>query len=186
LRLFIGIPIEGDARAVLADTIESLRPRLRSARWVRPANLHFTLRFLGEVPDSEVPTLEAWLRTHVRAVEPGFLRLAHTGWFSRRDRLVLWVGIESGAWLQSLANALAEAVASVPAETRPFAAHVTLARHEAGRGEREQVPEFLRQFRQLDFRSVPPQPVRVVLYESRLGGGAGAEYRELVSLGPAR
>ena len=44
MRLFVGIPLPEDVRARLGE----LKGGLLGARWVRPENLHLSLRFIGE------------------------------------------------------------------------------------------------------------------------------------------
>ncbi|MCH7551091.1 MAG: hypothetical protein IIA35_05245 [Proteobacteria bacterium] len=46
MRLFVGIPLPDDVRARLGE----LKGGLQGARWVRPENLHLSLRFIGDVP----------------------------------------------------------------------------------------------------------------------------------------
>lgn len=183
MRLFVGIPMEGAAREALAGAISRLSRKLPSCRWVKASNVHLTVRFLGEVPEADLPVIEDWLRREVQPSELGSVQLEQTGWFEHRDRMVFWVGVRAGPWLQSLAKRLAGPVASVPEEPRPFVAHVTLARHRVGRRERAELGEFLRTFERLEFSDVPLQPARVALFESRPGGKDGPEYRELLSVG---
>ena len=49
MRLFVGIPLPEDVRARLGE----LKGGLHGARWVKPENLHLSLRFIGEVPGGD-------------------------------------------------------------------------------------------------------------------------------------
>ena len=63
MRLFAAIDLDASARAVVAASLDALAARLvgagtpSSVRWVRPEQLHFTLRFLGEVSAQEVTSV---------------------------------------------------------------------------------------------------------------------------------
>ena len=65
MRLFVGIPLPEDVRARLGE----LKGGLLGARWVRPENLHLSLRFIGEVPGGDEADIDEALAT-IEA--PGF------------------------------------------------------------------------------------------------------------------
>ena len=48
MRLFVALDLPDAVRRALADLIAQLKPKSRSARWVRPESMHLTLKFLGE------------------------------------------------------------------------------------------------------------------------------------------
>ena len=59
MRLFVGIPLPEDVRARLGK----LKGGLLGARWVRPENLHLSLRFIGEVPGGDEADIDEALAT---------------------------------------------------------------------------------------------------------------------------
>lgn len=102
------------------------------ASWARAANLHLTLKFLGEIPHASVGELSNAAARTVAEVNPFSVRLEHAGVFpNQRQPRVLWIGINdrSGglAQLQSRLEDEAEK-AEFPKETRRFHPHLTLAR----------------------------------------------------------
>ena len=111
-------------RALAADLPEgTLRP-------VGEAQLHLTLRFLGEVEEGMLPALGREL-SRLAPLELT-LRLGGAGSFGgpRRAR-VCWLAVESdGGALDALAGRVEDAVvaAGAPARGEPFHAHLTLAR----------------------------------------------------------
>jgi RNA 2',3'-cyclic 3'-phosphodiesterase len=133
MRLFVAIEISADIRQRIAEFFVRVQPRLANARWVRSEGLHITLKFLGNVPDERRTTIEGVLR-QIRA--PRFqLSLQNIGVFPNpRSPRVLWVGIESGPELASLARKTDDAVAPLgfEREKRGFTPHVTLARFKEG------------------------------------------------------
>src|SRR5271170_726591 len=76
MRVFCAIELPDSPRASLSRQIEKLRGRWPAATWVRPENLHLTLRFFGEVSEGDV----AGLCTALAAVAPtGPIRLQING-----------------------------------------------------------------------------------------------------------
>jgi RNA 2',3'-cyclic 3'-phosphodiesterase len=137
-RLFVGVPLPGDAVDEVSAVVESVRgmplpPGARDVRWVRLDGLHLTLRFLGPTPDDQVgSTTDAVARVARGARGPFDIELAGAGAFpaGRRPR-ALWIGLDTGADdLADLARSTDEALqrAGWPPEQRPFRPHLTLAR----------------------------------------------------------
>jgi 2'-5' RNA ligase len=134
IRAFIAVELPGGVRERLGE----LQAVLRRARlgvnvsWVRTENIHLTLHFLGDIPESSVPTIGKQLDevTACRApfdVAAGGLD-AFPGWNRAR---VIWVGCDDRRGrLGELAGAVREAMERVgfQPERREFAAHLTLGR----------------------------------------------------------
>ena len=105
--------------------------------WVRPDNLHLTLKFLGEVPDANVPELCDEL-ARVPAAGPIVLQTAREPlFFPPRGRIhVIGVRIEEvrEARLSRLYEGIEQACTSAgfARERRAFQPHVTLARSKFG------------------------------------------------------
>jgi 2'-5' RNA ligase len=116
----------------LARVVETVRRPGDGVSWVRAENLHYTLRFLGEV---EEPRLEAVRRAAGEAVRGGSafrLAIGEAGAFPdfRRPR-VLWIGArQGGPELERLARSLEEALRreGFGRSAKPFQAHLTLGR----------------------------------------------------------
>ncbi|MBI4341464.1 MAG: RNA 2',3'-cyclic phosphodiesterase [Candidatus Omnitrophica bacterium] len=178
-RAFIGIALPSEARAVLEALCVQLRPRMRHGRWVGPEAMHVTLKFLGTITPQQRDDVEVMIRT-VASREPAFqLGLGAAGAFpSLRAARVIWVGVTEGEEaVCRLAEALEQGARALglPAEERPFSAHVTLGRapqRAAIRGAEEALRGVVWQ---------PPAPWKageVTLYQSHLSS-AGARYEAL-------
>ena len=125
IRLFVGIGFDQDLTARIA----TLQQGLPGARWIDPANLHLTLRFIGEVDEDLAEEIHHGLAA---LVEPPFaLTLTGLGLFGDRRRAhTLWLGVERSEALSRLAARIDGAVTQAGAspEPRKFNPHVTLAR----------------------------------------------------------
>src|SRR5690349_11669062 len=100
MRLFIAVDLDDRSRAAVAAAQTRVRAAAVGAsplRWVRPAHLHLTLIFLGEVAAERSPSIvEAIARP---AQQHGFeLVFAGLGVFPARGApRALWVGASAGA-----------------------------------------------------------------------------------------
>ncbi len=133
LRLFIAVELPANVRQRLADVADELRGMgLERLRWVRPENIHITLKFLGETPAERQPQIEDALRAAAEGVAPHELTLGELGKFGgRQNPRVLWVDVRGDVdALKALQKRVDARIAPLgfPADERPFAAHLTLAR----------------------------------------------------------
>jgi 2'-5' RNA ligase len=132
MRLFLAVfPPAAVQRAAHAAS-EALRRPGDSVSWVKPDNLHYTLRFLGELGE-EGARRAGEAAAEAAATERAFeATLGGLGAFpdARRAR-VIWMGMTAGAEpLERLARTLEGALRKRgfdPAD-RPFSAHLTLGR----------------------------------------------------------
>jgi RNA 2',3'-cyclic 3'-phosphodiesterase len=151
VRLFTAVEIDDRMRRVAADTAESLRKRLKGAldaRWTDVENLHFTVRFIGNVADANVPAIVERLAAPID-VAPFEIRLGACGAFppSGPPR-VIWIGVVEGlaplSALHDECDRRLEPFGFTP-EARAFSAHLTLARvREVRKGSNAVIRETLR------------------------------------------
>jgi len=131
MRLFVALTLPEDVRQRLAG----LANGLPGARWVKPENLHLTLRFLGEVDNLAAADMDDAL---AKIQCPGFdLNLNGVGHFGDGRKLrALWVGVEANAELMRLQEKIEQALIRVglPPEPRKFKPHITLARFKSNPG----------------------------------------------------
>src|SRR5258708_11918122 len=169
----------GGLRHNPAMLIKGLRNVGPKARWVRPQNLHVTLKFTGEAPPGKLDGMGSavgGVRAE-RAVEMDFRGL---GFFpNEKHPRVLWANVEASSYLKSLAADIDHALEAlgVPREQRPFTPHLTLARFPSPR-----IPEKLRDAIQQniarEFGSLRTSEFHLI--ESKLKP-SGAEYTRLAS-----
>jgi 2'-5' RNA ligase len=141
VRLFFSVPLAEKARCAAAAVLRSMQRAAGDEAplsWTRDEQLHFTIAFLGELPEEALPRLRAATEpcTELRSFT---LELRGAGAFPnpRRPR-VLWLGTGEGALqLQQLAGRLCTGLrqGGFTLEERPFRGHLTAARVRPG-GER--------------------------------------------------
>ncbi len=133
IKTFIAVDIAPVITSAAKKQIRALERIIEGYRWVDTANMHLTLKFLGNVLDREIPELckvvEGALAEHP-ILDIDFRGL---GTFPSIDRpRTLWMGIEDidgafAAMQRSLDVALSEKLGFQP-EKRDFKAHLTLGR----------------------------------------------------------
>ena len=58
MRLFLAVEIPEALKKILGDIQEELKPKIKSKlTWVRPEQMHITLKFLGEVGEDAIPEI---------------------------------------------------------------------------------------------------------------------------------
>lgn len=133
VRVFIAVELPSDLKSLLRDFESKLIiPGFRCARWVDPAAIHLTLKFLGNVSTKILDEIKREVEIEVRKSRPFTLSIGETGCFPNLKRpRVFWIGLcgETDKLLALQAN-IDEATGKLgfPKESRPFTAHLTLAR----------------------------------------------------------
>lgn len=132
IRCFIAIELSEKIRNALRDIEEELKPNIPGIKWVRPENIHLTLKFLGHISANAVESVKTSLKEIAENTIPFAIRLSSPGVFPAPERpRIIWVGIDKGA---NESKALADAINDMAAkfgiekENRPFHPHLTLGR----------------------------------------------------------
>jgi RNA 2',3'-cyclic 3'-phosphodiesterase len=137
VRLFVALEIPSTVRERFATLINQLRAlesksSAKKPRWVRPENLHVTLKFIGHIDAALLDPIRATL-AKLCSDGPVDLRFRGLGFFPNAKRpRVLWAGTAASPNLSSLARDIDSSLAKlgIPAEERAFTPHLTLARCE--------------------------------------------------------
>ena len=139
-RLFVAVNLPAALRASLHLAVwQAVSPLVaeapRAMSWVPEANLHLTLRFLGERPAALVEPLAAALESAASAVHVHDLVIGGLGAFpSLRRPRVLWIGVEMNVALAALYQKVDDACwrLGIEREARAFHPHVTVGRARLG------------------------------------------------------
>ncbi len=177
MRLFVAVDLD----AAVLERIAALQKRLRQAaalpsgqvKWVRPEQMHLTLKFLGQVDDDDVTRVCAIVQETAARHTAFELACRGVGVFGRPARVV-WAGADGGDALKTLQRQLDQRFtqAGWAAENRAFSAHLTLCRVKSSSAGHA-LAEAIEPFENEVFGDVWIDSVAV--YESRLTS-AGPEY----------
>jgi RNA 2',3'-cyclic 3'-phosphodiesterase len=181
VRLFVALDFPDAVRQTLRELIARLQPGFRSAKWVRPEAMHITLKFIGEVDGEKLAPIRGALAP-VHSSAPVEIHFRGLGFFPKERRpRVLWCGVEASPNLAELAEAVQRALVplGIPAESRDFVPHLTLARFNSDDAPRKDLETLVRaagELKSYDFGRT--RETEFHLIESILKP-AGAEYRRL-------
>jgi 2'-5' RNA ligase len=182
LRTFVAVEVSPEVQAHAARLIERLRASGIKATWTKPHNLHLTLKFLGDTPETLLPDVCRAVSKACRTVAPIELNFAGAGAFPSPQRAqTLWLGTRAGSDLiSSLQQSVDEALHALryPRERRRYLPHLTLGRTRGG------TPQ---QFRELcalleqnaDFEAGVSIIEEVIVFSSTLDRDAGPTYEVL-------
>jgi RNA 2',3'-cyclic 3'-phosphodiesterase len=184
VRLFVALEIPDAVRDNLAAQIKELRELStkvadKRPRWVRPENLHVTLKFIGEVSSTKLDSIRSALSA-IRSDAQVDLKFHELGFFPNENYpRVLWAGLDASANLPSLAGDIDVALESqgIARERRAFTPHLTLARIEPP-GLHEKLRAAIQDNRAREFGSSQTREFHLI--ESKLKP-SGAEYTTLAS-----
>ena len=184
MRLFVALEIPAAVRDNLATLVTDLRTLSsqladKRPRWVRPENLHVTLKFIGEADSAKLEGIRDAL-SKVRSVAPVDLYFRGLGFFPNEEPpRVLWAGLEVSPNLPVLAGDIDCALETqeFSLERRAFAPHLTLARFEPP-GLHEKLRAAIHKNGEREFGSFQAREFRLI--ESKLKP-SGAEYTSLAT-----
>ena len=149
IRAFLAVELSQELQAELAtvqqDLKRSIEPEMkRDTRisWAKPASIHLTIKFLGDMDEKVIDPLLLAVEQTIGRQMPVNVPLERLGAFPRpQSPRVLWVGPsenwERGAEATRIAEihgAIEQACEDVGflRETKPFSPHLTLARMKMG------------------------------------------------------
>ena len=135
MRVFIAIDIDENNRAALGNLQQQLQSKVDikkgDAKWVKPENIHLTLKFLGEIRDEQVVDVCNIVKEVAGRHNSFELAIESVGHFGGRSARILWVGAGKGREnLLQLQKDLEQQLASAgwPPEKRAYSGHLTLCR----------------------------------------------------------
>ena len=149
IRAFLAVELSQELRAGLARVQQDLKHRIepemkRDMRisWARPASIHLTLKFLGDMNEQVIDPLRVALEQAIGSQVPVNVPLDRLGAFPHpQSPRVLWIG-PSENWERGVeAKRIAEIHGAIEQvseglgflrETKPFSPHLTLARIKVG------------------------------------------------------
>lgn len=133
LRTFIAIELSGSVLAKAGQAVKLLQTSGAEVNWVDTRNMHLTLKFLGDVPETETPEICRVVADAASKVEPFEIICRGLGAFPKVDApRAIWIGIEQGKEeLIELHAALEKGLheeLGFSKENRRFQPHLTLGR----------------------------------------------------------
>lgn len=133
IRTFIAIELDGVSRHTLSSFIDEVKKAIRgNINWTKIENLHFTLKFLGEISNTQIEEVSNIINKITIRHTPFEAKVTGIGFFPaiKRPRII-WAGISDGKEnMLKIANDIESSIEHLgfKKENREFTAHLTIAR----------------------------------------------------------
>ena len=131
-RTFLAVELPHEVKQVAIQLQTTVEAKPKVVKWVKAANIHLTLKFIGPTPEEEMPKINAAVAGAVKGYRDIKLRVNGTGVFPKPQRpRILWLGVEGDVEpLRELVTAINGALNKMgyPAEERLYTPHITIAR----------------------------------------------------------
>ncbi|MGH2582603.1 MAG: RNA 2',3'-cyclic phosphodiesterase [Anaerolineales bacterium] len=133
VRAFVALELPAEIQSRLNEIISHLKRDLDGLpmRWVKPENIHLTLKFIGDLAEEQTQEVSHLVETEAKGQKPFEVALSKLGVFPdvRRPR-VLWVGLHAPHALPDFQQRLEQGLGAMgyEREQRRFSPHLTMAR----------------------------------------------------------
>jgi len=132
MRAFIAIDLPAEIKAALAKIQNRLKTSLPKINWVKPENLHLSLKFLGDISLNQLEDIRQVIEEITKTACPVQIKLETPGVFpSPALAKIIWLGTEQlPDRLKQLVEELDSKLCQIgfAREKRPFQAHITIGR----------------------------------------------------------
>src|SRR5215207_5537518 len=132
LRAFIAVELPFGIRQNVQQATSSLRRDTGSViRWMALENMHLTLKFLGDIPSSNVEVLTQMIQAQAESFNSFDIQLTGIGSFPNPKRpRVIYIGIHPPAELEAFQRQMESATRRLGynQEERAFTPHLTIGR----------------------------------------------------------
>jgi len=136
-RMFIAIRFTPVHRHLLKETAEQSRSFVTHGKYVPHDLYHLTVQFLGEMKAGEAELVRNELAQCAEIFPPFELEFDRMGYFEKRNKAILWIGIRNHQALIELHEEVHQRISKLGfADERSFRPHITIARQVAFNDER--------------------------------------------------
>jgi 2'-5' RNA ligase len=181
IRTFIAIPTPVEVRQALTCIQTELKTADAAVKWEPPEKLHITLRFLGNVEESQLAILMTDCSNAICNLNSFSLIYGGLGCFpDARNPRIIWAGSRNDdGVLVEMKKAIDDTVAryGFERENRAFHPHITLARVKG----RQNIPNLIKMLQSVTFEPHPVVIDEVYFMKSELRP-TGSIYTKLQSI----
>ena len=186
MRAFIAIKLPQNIQQTISKIQSEIKASGADIKWVPPANIHLTLKFLGDI-DEQTKNAVIESMQQISADTPQFMiKTGVTGTFPEKgEPRVIWLGLAAGdEETTNIAHQLENALqfCDIAKETHEFSSHITIGRVRSSRKmhklveslteleEKKQIQKEFKAEKITLFMSTltPAGPIYEVLYETIL------------------
>ncbi|KPL02733.1 MAG: hypothetical protein AMJ73_08350 [candidate division Zixibacteria bacterium SM1_73] len=178
MRTFIAVELPEQIKKQIEVLQVPLKKTNAFVSWVKPGNIHITLKFLGEVPEEKIDEVFSATELALKGAKSFKMNLKGMGAFPdfRRPR-VIWIGTgKGGEELSDMANKIEDEMEKIgyPKEKRKFSPHFTIGRVKSPKN----IEKLVELVKSADFETEDIEVNEVTVMKSQLHP-AGAIYTPL-------
>ncbi len=156
MRCFVAVDVTGELKAEIIKLRDEMY-QFVIGKVVEEENLHFTLKFLGEITEAQTDTVKIALENVAGDFRPFDVELAGTGAFPNKNYVkVLWVGAPK---LFNLQEAVCAALPGV-SQDHDIIPHLTLARVKNIQ-DKDKLAAFMKKYRNVVFGSMQVSNIKL-------------------------
>lgn len=181
VRAFIAAQIGDKLREALSGVIDELKKSDPYVKWIKPENLHVTLKFLGEVEADKIDAIKSEMQNIAASDKPFSLSVSGIGVIPnpRYPRVVYSNLVDNDQKLKNLSQRLDEAMTLLgfEPEERDFLPHLTIGRVKSFKAKSLLIMK-IREFHKREIGTLDVRSVRLIKSELM---PAGAIYTEMAN-----
>ena len=168
MRTFIAVELNEEIRKKIEEAESLLKKTETLVSWVKPGNVHVTLKFLGEVPEKQLENVYSGTQIALSGMRSFNMSLKNLGCFpDLKKPRVVWVGVDKGkVELSQMQRRIEEELYKLgfPKEDRKFSPHLTIGRAKSPKN-MEKLVELIEK---TDFKTEEVTVTEVVVMKSQL------------------
>ena len=130
VRAFLAIDLDEVLKPKISDLIDQFKPIDTKIKFVELENLHFTLKFFGNVDSECIDSIQNVVGTVISDFKPFKIHIKKCGSFPNKNRInVIWVGIDEDTVLKELHDRLDKEFTKLGfKKDKKFSSHLTIGR----------------------------------------------------------
>ena len=167
VRAFLAVDLDEDLKPKIYKIIKQFKGIDTKIKFVELENLHFTLKFFGDIDTNGLNVLENAISKVISEFEPFTIKIAGCGAFPNTSRIkVIWVGIDDDSILKDLHDRLDKEFSRLGFDKdKRFSTHLTIGRMKSGKN-KNQVKDTIEEFSDVEIGEM--EVTRISLKKSTL------------------
>ena len=139
IRSFLAIDLAEDLKPEIADVQKEFKKTGANIKYVPPQNMHFTLKFFGNIDEDMVDEISEAVEKVIRNYSSFDLSIGGCGSFPNQNTIkVLWIGIDSNSQIADLQKDLDMEFKKLGfKKERNYISHLTIGRPRNGKNKKQ-------------------------------------------------
>lgn len=129
MRFFVAIDVNEQIRNKVIEIQNKLKHEDYKIKFVEPENLHFTLKFLGEVKDKDINFVCEQIEKVSRKIDPFTIYITGLRYFGSPSYIkVIWANVKNGDKLVEIFTQLNKNLHKIRKDEHEYKPHLTIGR----------------------------------------------------------